>query len=61
MGIGMNTPGIIRFPFEKMTLENKDWYMMRLNRSVMDCMFDMGDKIFLIKGDIKTSLNEIIH
>ena len=61
MGIGMNTPGIIRFPFEKMTLENKDWYLIRLNRSVMDCMFDMGDKIFLIKGDIKTSLNEIIH
>ena len=61
MGIGMNTPGIIRFPFEKMALENKDWYLVRLNRSCMDCMFDMGDKIFLIKGDIKNSLNAIIN
>ena len=61
MGIGMNTPGIIRFPFEKMTLENKDWYLVRLNRSCMDCMFDMGDKIFLIKGDIKNSLKMIIN
>ena len=61
MGIGMNTPGIIRFPFEKMTLENKDWYLVRLNRSFMDCMFDMGDKIFLIKGDIKNSLKMIIN
>ena len=61
LGIGMNTPGIIRFPFEKMALENKDWYLVRLNRSIMDCMFDMGKKIFLIKGDIKVSLKEIIH
>ena len=61
MGIGMNTPGIIRFPFEKMTLENKDWYLVRLNRSFMDCMFDMGDKIFLLKGDIKNSLKAIIN
>ncbi len=61
MGIGMNTPGIIRFPFEKMTLENKDWYLIRLNRSFMDCMFDMGDKIFLLKGDIKNSLKAIIN
>ena len=61
MGIGMNTPGIIRFPFEKMTLENKDWYLVRLNRSFMDCMFDMWDKIFLLKGDIKNSLKSIIN
>lgn len=32
-GIGFNTPGIIRFPFEQMTYKLKDWTLARFNRS----------------------------
>ena len=32
LGVGYNTPGIVRFPFERMTAENSDITLIRLNR-----------------------------
>ena len=32
LGVGFNTPGIIRFPFEQMTYQNKDTSLIRINR-----------------------------
>ena len=31
LGVGFNTPAIIRFPFEKMMGENREWSLIRLN------------------------------
>ena len=31
LGVGFNTPTIIRFPFEKMVGENERWSLIRLN------------------------------
>ena len=31
-GVGFNTPGIIRFPFEQMTSQNKNWKLARFNK-----------------------------
>ena len=28
-GVGFNTPGIIRFPFEQMTSQNENWKLIR--------------------------------
>ena len=32
LGVGFNTPGIIRYPFEQMTYQNKNATLIRLNR-----------------------------
>lgn len=34
LGVGFNTPTIIRFPFEQMTLQNEKWNLVRINK---DC------------------------
>ena len=35
-GIGFNTPGIIRFPFETMTFKIPEWTLVRFNRSHLE-------------------------
>lgn len=50
-GVGFNTPGIIRFPFEKMTLENKNWKLIRFNKEVM-CFCELEDRFIGIDKDI---------
>jgi hypothetical protein len=32
LGVGFNTPGIIRFPFEQMTFQNENATLIRINR-----------------------------
>ena len=59
LGVGYNTPVIIRFPFEKMTSKNKDFHLIRLNMNELDCMFDLGDRVTLIPGDMKEALELI--
>ncbi|MHB8127643.1 MAG: SIR2 family NAD-dependent protein deacylase [Mobilitalea sp.] len=38
-GVGFNTPGIIRYPFEQMTFENQNAVLIRFNRD-----FPLGEK-----------------
>lgn len=54
-GVGFNTPGIIRFPFEKMTFENKNWKLIRFNKEVM-CFYDLDDRFIGIDKDINDIL-----
>lgn len=50
-GVGFNTPGIIRFPFEQMILQYKNWKLLRFNK---DCksLYPLGDKLIEVKEDI---------
>ena len=57
--MGFNTPVIIRFPFEKMTSKNKDFYLVRLNMNELECIIDLGNKVTLIPGDMKKALDLI--
>lgn len=52
-GVGFNTPGIIRFPFEQMTSQNKKWKLIRFNKEDMTFL-DLDDKFIGIKEDINT-------
>lgn len=36
LGVGFNTPGIIRFPFERLTYQNPDSTLIRVNRDYPD-------------------------
>ena len=60
LGVGFNTPVIIRFPFEKMTSVNEYFHLVRLNMNELDCIMDLGDKVSLIPGDMKKSLDLIL-
>ena len=60
LGVGFNTPVIIRFPFEKMTAQNDNFHLVRLNMNELECVFDLGDKVSLIPGDMKKSLELIL-
>lgn len=51
-GVGFNTPGIIRFPFEQMTFENKNWTLVRFNKDTRS-VFDLRERFIEIKEDIK--------
>jgi len=61
LGVGFNTPVIIRFPFEKMTAQNDNFYLVRLNMNELECIMDLGNKASLIGGDMAKSLSAIIN
>ena len=52
-GVGYNTPGIIRFPFEQMTSQNKNWKLIRFNKEDMTFL-DLDDRFIGINEDINT-------
>lgn len=45
-GAGFNTPGIIRFPFEKLTEENKGWTLIRFNKECRN-FYDIDEDRFI--------------
>ena len=44
LGVGFNTPVIIRYPFEQMTYDNPNSTLIRLNRSHADAIPQNRDK-----------------
>lgn len=50
-GAGFNTPGIIRFPFEQMTSQNKKWKLIRFNKENMT-FYDLENRFIGIDEDI---------
>lgn len=52
-GVGFNTPGIIRFPFEQMTSQNENWKLIRFNKEDMT-FYDLENRFIRINEDINT-------
>lgn len=57
LGVGFNTPGIIRFPFEEMIYQNKNWRLIRINKDNCETILNIKNKYISIQNDI----NEIIQ
>jgi len=55
LGVGFNTPSIIRFPFEKMAQMFDNFTLVRINKDNTNCIFNVKHSI-LINDDI-TSLD----
>ncbi|URZ17824.1 Sir2 silent information regulator family NAD-dependent deacetylase [Clostridium felsineum] len=51
-GVGFNTPGIIRYPFEKMTYSNKNATLIRFNRDYPLVMKENEEKSISFDEDI---------
>lgn len=60
LGVGFNTPIIIRFPFEQMTMQNEKWKLVRINKDNVVNWFDIEDKSILIKDDINNVIERLL-
>lgn len=59
IGVGFNTPGIIRFPFEKMTIENSKTRLIRINKDYLKCFLDIADKAITFNEEVKQILDDL--
>lgn len=61
LGVGYNTPSIIRFPFEKMCLRFKDTTLIRVNDKYLDMAFEIQDKAMMIRDDCSSFINGLLN
>lgn len=59
LGVGFNTPTIIRFPFEKMVRENKNFSLIRLNMSEAVVPESFGNRAVGIGGDMAKVISDL--
>ena len=59
-GVGFNTPGIIRLPFEQMVNDN-NWKLVRINKDESRTFYDIDDKCICIKNDIKMVIDRLLE
>ena len=58
-GVGFNTPGIIRYPFEEMVYQNKQAHLIRFNKDYDFCMKGNEENVICFAEDILTVLKSI--
>lgn len=51
-GVGFNTPGIIRFPFEQMVYQNNNWKLVRINKDNCETILNIENRYIPIQQDI---------
>ena len=61
LGVGFNTPTIIRFPFEKMVRENRNLSLIRLNMDEAVVPESFGNRAVGIGGDMAKVISDLNH
>lgn len=59
LGVGFNTPTIIRFPFEKMMRENRNLSLIRLNLNEAVVPESFGTRAIGIQADMEKAISDI--
>ncbi len=59
LGVGYNTPAIIRFPFERLTYREKNVYLVRLNRDYPGGAPENQKKTIAFREDMAGVLNSL--
>lgn len=59
IGVGFNTPGIIRFPFERMVEENEDTYLVRINKEYPSAILDISDKLVSFNENVSKIIGDL--
>jgi NAD-dependent SIR2 family protein deacetylase len=59
LGVGFNTPTIIRFPFEKMMGQYRKWNLIRINLNEAIVPQSFGDRAVGINQDIERSVTDV--
>lgn len=60
LGVGFNTPGIIRFPFERLTYSNPNATLIRINKGMAMVPKEIESKSICIDDDINEVLMQIL-
>ena len=61
VGVGFNTPGIIKYPFWQMTMENAQAVYVCVNRGEAVCPQEIGRQSVCIDGDIGEVLSGLME
>lgn len=61
LGVGMNTPGIIKFPFWQYTAENPKAFYACINRGEAYCPEEIAERAVCIDGDIGEVLQSLMQ
>ena len=61
LGVGHNSPGLIRYPFDKMIYTTPNWRMVRINLSDPDTPPEIMDRTIVVERDISQVLHEILE
>lgn len=61
IGVGFNTPGIIRFPFEQMTANNLKTTLIRINKDYPMPMLEIKNKIISFNEDTNKIIENCIY
>lgn len=59
LGVGFNTPGIIRYPFEQIALNYPIVNLIRVNNTAATVSSDLGDKAIGIEQDLGVFLHNL--
>ena len=59
LGVGFNTPVIIKYPFIRMTYEFKDAYYVCINKGFNQIPSEIKDKSLIINDDITKIIEKI--
>ena len=59
IGVGFNTPGIIRFPFEQMVYNNINTHLVRINKDYAFASREIEDKTILFDEDTNKLVEEL--
>lgn len=60
IGVGYNTPSIIKYPFERMTYSEKNTYLIRVNKDYAVCPNEIKNKTVLFDENVGQILRDII-
>lgn len=61
LGVGFNTPGIIRYPFEKMTYYSEDATLIRLNKDHPEGLVENKNKTISFTEDMEEVVSVLIE
>lgn len=60
LGVGFNTPGIIRFPFEQLVYTHDNITLIRINDKYSDISYELKNQVICIKGDCSSFISNIL-
>lgn len=60
IGVGFNTPGIIRFPFEQMTYNDLNTTLIRINKDYPMTMLEISNKTISFDEDTNEVIEDLI-
>ena len=61
LGVGANTPGIIKYPFQQMTANNPQAIYACINYGEADCFDEIRERAICIDGDIGEVIAEFLR